>query len=252
LEPNVLYEWYVRVTDAAGNSVISPTGRFVTSTNFPPEVTNRVFTVAGDEPTPLALFASDSNEDYLTLWTLSPPLHGSASDWDAVNGTLTYVPTPGYHGIDRFTYQASDGMTNSLVGTVVLSVTAPADSDGNGLPDYYEATYGIIDPDADTDQDGRNTLAEYYAGTNPTNAASVLKLLSIEWSPEDPFTLTWSSVGGTRYRVQHANGVAGPFTDIVRDAAVEIDPSPYGTPSEQTFTQTSTNAARYYRIQVVQ
>jgi len=267
LEPNTLYEWYVRVTDAAGNSVISPTGSFVTSTNFPPEVTNRVFMVAGDEPTPLELFASDSNVDYLTLWTVSPPLRGLASDWDAVNGTLTYVPTPGYHGIDRFTYQASDGMTNSQVGTVVLSVTAPPDTDGNGLPDYYESTYGVSDPNADDDQDGEDTLAEYYAGTNPTNAASVLKVLSVEWSQEDegeedvvgagnPVTLTWASVGGTRYRVQYSNGGAnggpsGPFIDVVRDAPVEIDPSPYRTASTQSFIQTPTNTVRYYRIQVV-
>jgi hypothetical protein len=256
LQPNTVYEWYVRVTDAAGNSVISPTGRFVTATNFAPLVTNRVITVAGDQPTPLTLYATDSNGDYLTLWTATPPLHGSAGDWDAVHGTLTYVPTPGYHGVDRFTYQASDGMANSLVATVALSVTAPPDSNTNGLPDYWEATYGISDPGADADHDGQNNLAEYYAGTNPTNAASVLKLLSIEWAPEDPFTLTWSSVGGTRYRVQYSNGdanagVAGPFTDIVRDITSEIDPSPHGTASTQSFTQTSTNTARYYRIQVV-
>ena len=265
LEANTAYEWYVRVTDAAGNSAISTTGRFVTSTNFPPVVTNRVITVAGDQPTPLTLYATDSNGDYLTLWSVSPPLHGSLGAWDAVQGTLTYCPTPGYSGIDRFTYQASDGMTNSQVATVALSVTAPPDSNANGLPDYWEATYGISDPNADADLDGQNNRSEYYAGTNPTNAASVLKLLSIEWSHEDegeedpethPVTLTWSSVGGTRYRVQYSDGdangsLAGPFTDIVRDASIEIDPSPCGTDSMQSFTQTSTNPARYYRIKVV-
>ncbi len=256
LQPNTTYEWYVRVTDAAGNSVISPTGRFVTGTDTAPVVTNRVITVAGDQPTPLALFATDSDGDYLTLWTLSPPLHGSTSDWDAIHGTLTYVPTPGYHGMDRFTYQASDGMTNSQVATVALNVTAPPDSNGNGLPDYWETAYGISDPNADADGDGQSNLAEYYAGTNPTNAASVLKLLSIDWSPEDPFSLTWSSVGGTRYRVQYSEGdvnggCASPFTDIVRDSTSEIDPGPYGTASTQTFTQTSTNRSRYYRIRVL-
>jgi hypothetical protein len=240
LQPNTTYEWYVRVTDAAGNTVISPTGRFVTATNFAPVVANRVITVAGDQLTPMALFATDSNGDYLTLWTKSPPLHGSEGDWDAIHGTLTYERTPGYYGIDRFTYQASDGMTNSQVATVMLTVTAPSDSNTNGLPDSWEATYGISDPNADADHDGQSNLAEYFAGTNPTNAASVLKLLSIDWSPEDPFALTWSSVGGTRYRVQYSDGDAngglpGPFTDIVRDITDEIDPSPYGTSATQSF-----------------
>jgi hypothetical protein len=256
LQPYTTYEWYVRVTDAAGNSVISPTGRFVTSSNVPPVVTPRSFTIPGDQPTSLALSATDSNGDYLTLWTDTPPLHGLTGDWDAFQGTLTYAPTPGYQGWDRFTYRANDGLTNSQVVTVILSVTAPPDANGNGLPDAWEAAYGISDPNADADQDGENNRAEYLAGTNPTNSASVLKLLSIEWSPEDPFALTWSSVGGTRYRVQYSNGDAnggmtGTFSNIVRDIASEIDPSLYGTASTQSFTQTSTNTARYYRIQVV-
>jgi hypothetical protein len=256
LQPNTAYEWYVRVTDAAGNSVISPTGRFVTSTNAAPVVSLYPITVPGDRPTPLTLPATDSNGDYLTLWTETPPVHGLTGDWDALHSTLTYAPTPGYQGTDRFTYRANDGMTNSGVATAILSVTAPPDNNANGLPDSWEASYGITDPSADDDHDGENNRAEYLAGTNPTNAASVLKLLSIEWQPEEPFRLTWSSVGGTRYRIQYSNGDAnggmtGQFTNLVRGIASEIDPSPYGTASTQSFTQTSTNAGRYYRIQVV-
>ena len=252
LEPNTTYEWYVGVTDAAGHTAISTTGRFATGTNLAPVVTNRVVTVMGDQPTPLTLYATDSNGDFLTLWTKAPPLHGVIADLDAVRGTLTYVPARGYHGVDHFTYQASDGMTNSPIGTIAVNVTAPPDGNANGLPDYWEASYGITDPSADADHDGQSNLAEYLAGTNPTNAASVLRLLSAACEADGPFTLTWSSVGGTRYRVQCASGGAdGPFTDVVRDIANEIDTSPYGTASTQSFSQASTNTASYYRIQVV-
>jgi hypothetical protein len=256
LDPNTTYEWYVRVADAAGNAAISTTGRFATGTNSPPTVTNRVVTVAADQPTLLSLYATDRNGDYLTLWTKTPPVHGTTSDSDAVQGTFTYIPARGFSGVDHFTYQASDGMTNSLVATVMLTVTAPADANTNGLPDAWEASYGITDPSGDADHDGQSNFAEYLAGTNPTNAASVLKVIAADYDPDGPFTLTWSSVGGTRYRVQYSNGdanggVNGAFTDIVRDIDSEFDLSPYGTASTQSFSLASTNTARYYRIQVV-
>jgi hypothetical protein len=73
-------------------------------------------------------------------------------------------------------------------------------------------------------------------------------------------TITWTSVGGLRYRVSYcagdaAGGYTGIFTDIVRSATEEIDPSLPGTASTQSFTDPvplSANKARYYRIRIVQ
>ena len=46
-----------------------------------------------------------------------------------------------------------------------------ADTDGDGMPDWWEIVYGLdpVTPDAglDPDGDGRSNLAEYNAGTNP-------------------------------------------------------------------------------------
>lgn len=224
--------------------------------------TNQLVTVPGDQPALLTLPASDSNGDALTVWTKSPPLHGFTTDLDPVRGTLAYVPARGYHGIDRFTFQANDGMADSSVATVVLNIVAPPDTNANGLPDAWETAYGTANPDADPDLDGQSNLAEYLAGTNPTNAASIFKILSAAQQPDGYFGLTWASVGGTRYRVQYSNGdahggVTGTFTDIVRDPASEMDDSSYGEASTQSFTDTftqtgaATNNARYYRVQVL-
>jgi len=55
------------------------------------------------------------------------------------------------------------------------------DSDGDGIPDWWEIAYGL-DPhnpnDAllDNDKDGRNNLEEYLSGTDPNDPSSVLKL----------------------------------------------------------------------------
>ena len=44
----------------------------------------------------------------------------------STNGGFSYAPTLGYTGADSFTYRASDGLTNSTLATVTLSVAAPA------------------------------------------------------------------------------------------------------------------------------
>jgi hypothetical protein len=134
-----------------------------------------------------------------------------------------------------------------------LNVVAPPDTNTNGLPDFWETTYGITNVHADNDGDGLSNLAEYIANTNPTNAASCLKILDTQQT-NGTFSLRWSSVGGTRYRIQHSDGgITNGFSDVIRLIDAEMDPSPYGFPSTRSFTDSNspTNHARYYRIKVV-
>ena len=74
-------------------------------------------------PVQIALAASDADGNALVLRVVSQPTHGTAG---LVGSVATYYPEPGYAGADRFTFAAWDGSTDSNLGTVSLSVSAPA------------------------------------------------------------------------------------------------------------------------------
>jgi hypothetical protein len=76
-----------------------------------------------DVPLPITLSARDPDGNPLTLRIVSQPAHGTTG----INGTLaTYVPEPGFAGIDSFTFAAWDGSTDSNLGTVTVNVAGSA------------------------------------------------------------------------------------------------------------------------------
>lgn len=228
--------------------------------NYPPVASNLAANVNGDFSAALAMAGADINRNPITFVTNSPPLHGLVSGFNPVTGAFTYTPAHGYHGADSLTFKTYDGQTNSAAATIALSVIAPADGNANGIPDYWETMFGIVNPAADADADGATAAQEYMANTIPTNAASALRLVSIVSAGNRHSTFTWASVGGVRYRVQYRDGnLLGSFIDAVRPVTEEIESAPLGTSSTASFTDDFTltggppaNGARYYRVQAVQ
>ena len=65
---------------------------------------------------------SDPQGSPLTAVLVAGPSNGTLTLNS--NGSFTYAPTPGYSGPDSFTYRANDGVLNSNVVTVSLTVNA--------------------------------------------------------------------------------------------------------------------------------
>ena len=70
-------------------------------------------------PVTITLGARDPDGDPLTLRIVSQPTHGTTG---LSNTLATYVPEPGFAGIDRFTFAAWDGSTDSNLATVTVHV----------------------------------------------------------------------------------------------------------------------------------
>jgi hypothetical protein len=143
-----------------------------------------------------------------------------------------------------------DGIPNALEASLGSDYENP-DTDGNGLPDGWEYNYFHqvtgTDPNADPDGDGMSNRQEYLAGTTPTDATSVFKILSTMPDTNGTMTITWSCVPGKRYQVYFRDSLnSGPDWQLV------IPDSILATTTTTNYVTTiSGNVQRFYKVGVV-
>ncbi len=146
--------------------------------NLPPVVTNLWVATIVNRPVAVPLSGQDPDGDavFTTLvdWPTSGTLTGAPAH-------LVYTPVNGFTGTVHFAYDASDGVSDSATGVVSITVTATQTSRGTSC-DWLIRTIGYTNDyeqadGEDPDYDGQPTWAEYRAGTDPLNPASVFAIL---------------------------------------------------------------------------
>jgi hypothetical protein len=102
---------------------------------------------------------------------------------------------------------------------------------------------------ADPDGDGLNNLAEFQAGTNPTNSQSALRILSAVREGND-IRVTWKTAGGKTNALQALGGdYSTNFTDV---GGLILVSGTGDTLTNRLDAGGSTNApARFYRVRLV-
>jgi hypothetical protein len=153
-------------------------------------------------------------------------------------GNNTYISTDkDLDGRARIVGGAVDVGAYEFQGAGVGELTAWLE--GYGLPKDGSADF------ADTDADGMNNWGEWRSDTIPTNALSVLRMVSAVSSPLGA-NVTWQSVGTRSYWLERATnfGVALPFESIATNVV--------GVAGAKTYTDPSaTNGGPYfYRVGV--
>jgi hypothetical protein len=133
---------------------------------------------------------------------------------------------------------------------VVYTADFHADSDGDGMPDWWEEEHfdhGAADAGFDSDSDGLSNLQEFLAGTVPTNAASVLSILSTACDVE--VTLSWASIPGRTYRVLHRDSPDGAWEEDLPDAQITAQAGQ----SSLSYSDTTADASegRCYAVMVI-
>jgi hypothetical protein len=144
----------------------------------------------------------------------------------------------------------SGGSSNSIIvvlSDLVSSIIwnwATDDTDLDGMDDDWEtAFFGDLGQVAtnDFDSDGQHNLAEYIAGTNPTNPASYFKISGASSAPGTGFILHWPATSNRIYNVYRSDNLT--YTDFLPMETNITFP-------RSSSTDSTHNAQGFYRIDV--
>lgn len=110
----------------------------VRSVNDGPVAVDDVFETNEDTPLSVTGGVLDNDQDVdgnaLTASLIEGPAHGTL-DFQS-DGSFIYTPNPNFNGTDTFTYQASDGASDSNIATVRITVN-PVDDQPIAVTDSY-------------------------------------------------------------------------------------------------------------------
>ncbi len=107
-----------------------------------------------------------------------------------------------------------DGNPRLVGGTVDMGAyecQSPALLDFYNWLQTYNLSTSASSVYLDSDGDGMNNWQEWVCGTNPTNALSVLRMVSALPTSTNA-TVTWQSVAGVSYFLERSANPAAPFT----------------------------------------
>ena len=140
---------------------------------------------------------------------------------------------------------------NWLAATPSAGFSSLADTDGDGLPDYWEIEHGLDASSSagadgakgDPDGDGQDNLWEFLAGTHPQNGSDYFHIASVSVNTNG-LTIRFQLAGGHTCSVLHSDGSpAGPWLKLAdaplnaNDREVEINDPGFGA-----------TGSRFYRL----
>jgi hypothetical protein len=180
-----------------------------------------------------------------------------------IGGPLTVTLPPGFGAISAIPVNLRGEATGAPVPvsndrlTIPLGAYQPAsfvisrEVRSQAFEDWQSQHFGSTsDPRAgatlDPDGDGTTNMNEFLAGTDPLDAASTLRTVSLTRDPAAA-TVSWHSVPGTIYQVEWCASLDGPWLDTLPDSRVLADDevTVFNDPT------TGNDPRRFYRIKSV-
>src|SRR5439155_1222804 len=184
-----------KASDEQSDSNVATVALTITAVNDAPVAVNDPYTT--NEDTPLTVVApgvlgndTDVDGDALTAVLVGGPSRGALTL--NADGGFTYTPTANFNGSDSFSYKANDGVAQSNVATVTLTINAVNDAPV-ALNDAYATNEdtsltvsapGVLGNDTDVAGDALSALLV----TSPSHGALVLNANgSVTYTPAANF-----------------------------------------------------------------
>lgn len=218
-ESDLQSRWF-RLADVKLASDDEPNGNgFFTVTWRSFDATYRYGTFGPAQGSVSLYYDTDTNPaNGMTLIASNVPASNERYSWNVAG-----VPTGRYWIYARITDSAGNTQARYSTGPVGLrQVYQPAtDSNGNGLPNWWETKYGIGSPGGDADGDGVTNLEEYQLATDPR--------IPNTW------VLPEGATGFFNERLALANPTDGPATVRVRYLRVPDSSGAVPPPIDRTY-----------------
>lgn len=224
------FEYEVR--DSSGLTDIGLITINVTDFNAPPVTAADEIETAEDAPALIPVLANDTDQDQdaIEIQSFTQPSNGLV---EKVNGTLRYTPNPHFHGIDEFTYTATDGKA-SATATVKVTVRS--------VPDVPVLENDVITGPEDTliripvlqnDRDADGERLSVISVSQPTNGTVTIEngqVLLYQPNPNFAGTdnFTYIASDGTPGHEQQAN---------VQVTVEDVNDPPQGRDDEVTLNE---------------
>jgi lysophospholipase L1-like esterase len=133
---------------------------------------------------------TDPDGSLLTAVLNTPPANGTLAL--NANGSFTYTPTSGYLGADSFTYRANDGVSDSNVVTVSLTVIQT---------NSQLVVNGSFESDLAGWTTTGNMLVQSSAPYTPTNGTKLLAFNAAQLAPNGVISQSFPTVSGQTYQL---------------------------------------------------
>lgn len=148
---------------------------------------------------------------------------------------------------------ANGGTANSWIDNLMVRFVKgdPTDRDSDSLADYWEINhFGSItnsDGSADSDNDNYIDYSEFIAGTNPTNALSLLVMDSFtSGTNANEYVIQWQSASNRTYRITSTDNLSVGNWDTTNATGIAA------TPETNVTTVTSSLSPAFFRVEVEQ
>ncbi|MBN9520410.1 tandem-95 repeat protein [bacterium] len=175
--------------------------------NQPPTAQNQSVSTAEDTPKTGTVVATDPDGAALTYVVVAGPANGTLT-LNPATGAFTYTPNANYFGSDSFTFKASDGLADSNVATVSITVAAvndaPVAQDRAFTTAEDPVPPGLAGTLAATDVDG--AALTYSVVAQPANGT---------------VTITNAATGAFTYRPRFNFSGTDTFTYKARDGSAD-------------------------------
>lgn len=210
---------FANITLTASDGLASTTALFsvtVVATNDRPLSVGADVSANGPRVVGALAGVTDDEGDPVTARLMAPPLFGTALLQP--DGSVLYVPNPGFTGFDTLAFSAVAGTTGNVAG-LVFNVTASTSTwfDVWSLQNFGAGftNPAIASALADPDGDGNGNLLEFASGTHPTNVnPSPLFLLALSnGNPSVYYQRDEATTGTVSWRIESASDPIGPWSN---------------------------------------